>query len=65
MSFDTLRFVDTSIKKKLTIKTLADVVSSGMPGESKLASFDAAGLFHRLILLIERSAMVFPFFLLV
>ena len=62
MSFDTLRFVDTSIKKKLTVKTLADVVSSGMPGESKLASFDVAGLFHRLILLIERSANVEPYF---
>jgi len=62
-SFDDQRFTDTTIKKKNTVKTLAHLsCSTGQPGEHKLMNFDTIGLFHRLIVLIERSANIEPYF---
>ena len=61
-AFDGLSFSEFSVKRKNTVKTLAHLSSCGQPGERNLLDFDSTGLFHRLIVMIERSANLEPYF---
>jgi len=59
---DGVRFIYVSIKKKDTVKTLSQLSSAGQSVDSGLVDFDTTALFHRLILLVERSTNIVPCF---
>jgi len=57
-----MRFIDMSIKKKDTVKTLSQLSCAGQSVDRGLVDFDITALFHRLILLVERSTDIIPYF---
>ena len=56
--FDGVHFIDMSVKKKDTLKTLSQLSSAGQSMDRGLVDFDTTALFHRLILLVERSTNI-------
>ena len=62
--FNGMRFIDMSIKKKDSVKTLSQLSCAGQSVDRGLVDYDITALFPQLILLVERSTDIIPYFVL-